>query len=79
MPNLLAGRRMVAELIQHDANPDALGAELMALLESPEKQRELRAAFAEQNRRLRRGAGDRAARAALTVAGLLEGKPDRAG
>ncbi len=34
LPNLLAGQRLAAELLQHEATPQALGAEVLALLDS---------------------------------------------
>ncbi|MDE2292570.1 MAG: lipid-A-disaccharide synthase [Elusimicrobia bacterium] len=42
MPNLLAGRRVVAELVQHQATPRAVAREALALLEDPRRLRAVR-------------------------------------
>lgn len=63
LPNLLAGRELVPELLQERATPAALGAAVLALLEHPEQQRALAAEFACIGAELRRGASSRAAAA----------------
>jgi lipid-A-disaccharide synthase len=63
--NLVAGRRVVTELMQDDFNPERLAKELLALLE-PERNRSLRGELLEIVERLgESGASDRAARAIL--------------
>jgi lipid-A-disaccharide synthase len=64
LPNLLAGRRMVTELIQSDLNGERLAAEIISLLD-PKRNEELRA----QLREVANGLGheDASARAAVQV------------
>jgi lipid-A-disaccharide synthase len=64
LPNILAGRELVPELLQHDATPDALAA---ALIREREAARHpgLLDEFARLHAQLRRGADERAARAVL--------------
>ncbi len=71
LPNLLAGRRLVPELLQGEATAERLGAAVLAELEQPRRAAELAREFARIHRELRRGADRRAAQA---IAGLLEGR-----
>jgi lipid-A-disaccharide synthase len=71
MPNILAGEKLVPELLQDDASPAALAAALLALLRDPGAQRRQRERFAEFHHLLRRNATERAADAILNV---LDGK-----
>ncbi|KTS97319.1 lipid-A-disaccharide synthase [Pseudomonas oryzihabitans] len=64
LPNLLAGRKLVPELIQHEATPERLVAELLSLLEQPEQQTD---SFAAIHHSLRRDASVQAARAVLAL------------
>jgi len=68
MPNLLLGRRVVAELVQHDADASHMAAEARRILDDqPERERML-ADFGEIRRLLARpGAADRAAALALEL------------
>ena len=68
LPNLLAGERLVPELIQHDANPEAIHRELHRLLTEP--QEALQQRFAELHQVLRRNASERAAEAVLQLIGM---------
>ena len=68
LPNLLCGGRVVPEFLQHQVRPEALGAELLALLDDPQRAAAQTGRFAEVHDRLRQGASQRAARA---VAGLV--------
>ena len=65
LPNLLAGRRLVTELIQNEVTAEAIGGEVLALLtETPERQA-LLAEFSRLHAELRCAAGERAAQAVL--------------
>jgi len=68
LPNLLAGREVAPEILQHEAVPERLGPPLLAYLAHPERVRELADEFTRQHRALRRGASARAAEAVLEVA-----------
>ncbi|MBN2369594.1 MAG: lipid-A-disaccharide synthase [Vicinamibacteria bacterium] len=62
MANLIAGRRIVPELIQRDFTPERVCAETLLLLDDAEKVRRMREDLAEVRRRLGGpGASDRAA------------------
>ncbi|WP_288435757.1 lipid-A-disaccharide synthase [uncultured Pseudomonas sp.] len=64
LPNLLAGRKLVPELIQHEATPERLVAELLPLLEQPQQQTD---SFAAIHHSLRRDASVQAAAAVLDL------------
>ncbi|MCM2330528.1 lipid-A-disaccharide synthase [Geopseudomonas sagittaria] len=64
LPNLLAGRLLVPELIQDAATPEALAATLSPLLDDGQVQT---AGFDAIHRALRRGASERAAEAVLQL------------
>ncbi len=68
LPNLLAGEALVPELLQKQVTGPALAAEVLELLRSDERRRELEARFAALGAILRRDAGTAAARAVLTAA-----------
>ena len=68
-PNLLAGRRLVPEFYQRQVTGEALGAALLAEIESPRHIAELRDEFARIHGALRRGGAGRAADAVLECAG----------
>jgi lipid-A-disaccharide synthase len=67
MPNVLAGERLVPELLQDEATPAALSAALINLLRDSEAQRRQRERFAEFHQLLRRNAAERAAEAVFKV------------
>ena len=67
MPNVLAGERLVPELLQGEANPANLAAALLALHRDPAAQRRQVERFHEFHRLLRRNAAERAADAVLEV------------
>ena len=71
LPNLLAGRALVPELLQDDASAPRLGAEVLALLENPQARFAQLAAFRDIAFTLRNGAS---ARAADAVAELVSGR-----
>jgi lipid-A-disaccharide synthase len=64
-PNLLAGRRLVPELLQEAVSGAALGAALLQEIEDPEHVSELRREFRRVHEVLRRGGAERAATAVL--------------
>jgi len=68
-PNLLAGRRLVPEFFQEQAQGAVLGAALLQELEDPVHVRELLEEFARQHRALRCGGAARAAEAILGCVG----------
>jgi lipid-A-disaccharide synthase len=72
LPNLVAGRPIVPELLQSSATPERLAAEALAILGSPERAARMRDDLAEVRRRL----GDPGAveRAAHEVLDLLAGR-----
>jgi lipid-A-disaccharide synthase len=67
LPNLLAGERLVPELLQAAASPAALGAEVLRWLESPDDCARLRDRFAGLGAALRRHASERAAEVVLRM------------
>jgi lipid-A-disaccharide synthase len=67
LPNLLAGERLVPELLQSGANPAALGAHLLRWLESPADRERLRQRFDALGATLRCQASDRAAEVVLRM------------
>jgi len=69
MANLLAGREVVQELIQGDFRPEAVTAEVLALLDDPGRREPVRQGLAEIRARL--GPPGASARAAAVVARLL--------
>ncbi|MCM3881950.1 MAG: lipid-A-disaccharide synthase [Vicinamibacterales bacterium] len=69
MVNLIAGRRIVPELIQDDCTPERVSGEVLSLLADPARFDETRAALAEVRGKLGPpGASARAAEAVLAVA-----------
>jgi lipid-A-disaccharide synthase len=69
MANLIAGKGIVPELIQHDCTPPRVADETVALLTDPDKAARMRADLAEVRARLGGpGASSRAARHVLAVA-----------
>jgi lipid-A-disaccharide synthase len=67
MPNVLAGEKLVPELLQDEATPAALSAALISLLRDGAAQRRQRERFAEFHKLLRRNAAERAADAVFKV------------
>jgi len=63
LPNLLADRALVPELIQADANPDALSMALLPLLASADKNQALKNEFAQLQGVLRQSASEKSAAA----------------
>jgi lipid-A-disaccharide synthase len=69
MPNLLAGRPVVPELLQDDCTPPRLGAEVLRWLDDAAAVEDLSRTFGGIHAQLRRGASDRAAEALLRLSG----------
>ena len=69
LPNLLLGRGVVPELLQHAATADGLVRAAEDLLENPERRAEMTAAFVELRAHLGCGASERAAAAVLELVG----------
>lgn len=65
LPNLLAGRRIVPELMQRDAAPEKLGQAIEHLLTHPGETRRLTGALGRIHRMLKRNADERAAEAVI--------------
>jgi lipid-A-disaccharide synthase len=69
MPNLIAGRKVVPELIQDACTPDAIATEVISYLTDDERSRDVRAALRDVREKLGSpGASGRAAEAILRVA-----------
>jgi len=69
LPNLLAGRPLVTELIQHEASAENLGREVLDLLGNPARVQGQTRAFAGLHAELRRDASGSAAAAVLQLVG----------
>jgi lipid-A-disaccharide synthase len=65
LPNLLAGRELVPELLQSDAEPEALGASVLSLLDDAQVRGKQVAGLTQLRDVLRQGADGRAAEAVL--------------
>ncbi|MEQ9772198.1 lipid-A-disaccharide synthase [Pectobacterium jejuense] len=70
LPNLLAGRELVAEKLQTDCTPDKLAAALLPLFANTEKMAELRATFVDLHQQIRCNADEQAAQAVLELVKL---------
>jgi lipid-A-disaccharide synthase len=69
MVNLIAGRRVVPELVQNDFTPVRLASEAVRLLDSPEARVEMRRGLAEVRAKL--GPPGAVERAADLITGML--------
>jgi lipid-A-disaccharide synthase len=67
LPNLLANRPLVKELIQHEVTPESLGSEILALIEDPQRAQSLAGIFSEIHHELRRDANKVAADTVLEL------------
>lgn len=68
LPNLLAGREIVTELLQEECVPDKLSVALLPLLADGEKSHELRQTFTTLHESIRRDADEQAAQAVIELA-----------
>lgn len=69
MPNLIAGRQIVPELLQQDCTPSQISAQVLRLLDSPAVREEMHKELAEVRKRL--GAGGAIERAAEIIARMV--------
>ncbi len=67
LPNLLAGKQLVPELLQSEATPERLGAALLELLENDDQRQQLSDEFSHIRTTLGNDAGARAAEAILEL------------
>ncbi|MGL9773945.1 MAG: lipid-A-disaccharide synthase [Sodalis sp. (in: enterobacteria)] len=67
LPNLLAGRELVKELLQEACQPEALAAALEALLDDNDQRATLLATFRQLHQQIRCNADEQAARAVLAL------------
>ncbi|MCM2972309.1 lipid-A-disaccharide synthase [Larsenimonas suaedae] len=67
LPNLIAQKALVPELIQDQATPERLAETLWPLLSDSQQQQDIQARFKTLHQELQRGASDRAAEAVLEV------------
>jgi len=67
LPNLLLGKRVIPEIIQHDVTPESLSSAVLEYLDNPAAVAELQQQFTEVHHALRQGASDKAAEAVLSV------------
>lgn len=74
MANLIAGRRMVPELIQHDFTAEAIVSQLEPMLHDEEVRQTMQAQMAEVRRALTPPTGGAIERVAQTAAGLLQAR-----
>jgi lipid-A-disaccharide synthase len=69
LPNAVAGRAVVRELLQHEVQPNAMAAEILSLWHDQERREQMRSDLAEVRRRLGKpGAVARAAQVVMSVA-----------
>lgn len=68
LPNLLAGRELVPELLQHDCEPTRLAQALTPLLADGAQSEALKQTFLQLHRQIRCGADEQAAEAVLALA-----------
>ncbi len=68
LPNLLAGRALVPEMLQGRATPEHLGPPLLGYLEQPEDSREMLREFVRLHGSLRRSTNETAAQAVIDLA-----------
>ncbi|HEU4530891.1 MAG TPA: lipid-A-disaccharide synthase [Steroidobacteraceae bacterium] len=66
-PNLLAGRLVVREFFQEAVTPEALGSEIVRLLDDAAGRAEIERLFTEIHHRMRQGASERAAQAVMSL------------
>ena len=60
LPNILAAKELVPELLQHDANPENMAKAVLQWLSNPQQQQSVRAEFKHIHQQLRRNASSQA-------------------
>jgi len=75
MVNLIAGRRIVPELLQHDVTGERIASEVAGLLTDPNRLSLMRIDLTEVRERLRSGGGSASGRAARAVINLISPPP----
>ncbi len=65
LPNILAGRFVVPEILQHDATPERLAEALLNLFDNPHNQQQVLRVFNRLHERLRQNTAEKAAQAVL--------------
>ena len=71
LPNLLAGKELVSEVLQKQVTPERLGGELLSFFQNPEKTRQLKNEFVQLHESIR---CDASKKAATAIAELIEQK-----
>ena len=71
LPNLLAGKELVSEVLQKQVSPERLGSELLSFFQNPEKTRQLKNEFVQLHESIR---CDASKKAATAIAELIEQK-----
>ena len=77
LPNLLAGARLVPELLQDEATPERLGPAVLERLDHPDRQHHVLEEFDRIHRTLRNDAFSKAAETVLDVASAPTPSPVR--
>ncbi|MCA1796497.1 MAG: lipid-A-disaccharide synthase [Desulfuromonadaceae bacterium] len=68
LPNIVAGRRVIRELLQHEANPEAIAAEIEHIIDSPDYRNSMLADLAEIRSRMGTpGCAERVARMVMEL------------
>ena len=75
MVNLIAGRKIVPELLQHDVTGDRIASEVAAIVTDPNRLSAMRLDLNEVCERLKSGGGSASHRAALAVINLINPPP----
>ena len=69
MPNLLAQKKLVPELIQDEASPEAIASEVLKRLKHPQEYQGVGDEFYDIHRLLQQGGNEKAATAVLDLIG----------
>jgi len=72
LPNLLSGQPLVTELLQNAVTAEAIGREMIAMIEEPQREQALAGIFTDIHRQIRRDANNTAAGIVLNMIGALE-------
>ncbi len=69
LPNILAGKSVVPELLQDKATPQALAEALLSMVSDKQRVAEIQREFEEIHHQLKQDAGEKAAQAVLRMIG----------